>query len=389
MKNFFKKSGNMGGAAILFIALLSNVLVVSINIAYAEPTGQFDTYTLLEPLPCINGTDVQSPQGCENGVIKQVDLKSYIFFVVRMAIAIAVFLAVIMIIWGGFEYMTTGAFQGKSAAKKRIYNAVLGLLGILASWLILNTVDPRLTNIDAEIKSLDKLEKTDLTALDADLNRIVGENKAAQAAFDNKIKDNEAKIAELNSLALNSMTEEEKSLYEAKAQALRDEIRQIKSDKYVRGIDAVIDGNIALALNSINEGVDASDEHTPEFFKEKILATQESSLAKLAGANPAAAEQIKVKAALGIEIISEEEAVKKAKGDIDKVRFNEQRGLDSYALDIKSEVNFQIKKINDSYLKAIKEKPQNYEKLSQVEKDNIQKIKSYGDIKIRQAELNK
>lgn len=379
----------MGRTVILFIALLSNVLVISANIAYAEPTGQFDTYTLLEPLPCINGTDVQSPQGCKNGVIEKVDLKSYIFFIVRMIIAIGVFLAVIMIIWGGFEYMTTGAFQGKSAAKKRIYNAVLGLLGILASWLILNTIDPRLTNINAEIEPLGKLEKTNLTALDADLNRIVGENKVAQQAFDKKIKDNEAKIAELDSLALNSMTEEEKSLYEAKAQALRDENRVIKSDKYVRGIEAVIDGNVALALNNLNGGEDASDEHTPEFFKEKILATQESSLAKLAGANPAAAEQIKAVTALGIEIISEEEDVKKAKEDIDKVRFNEQRGFDSYVLDVKSEVSSQIKKLNETYLEAIKKYPQNYEKLSKIEKDNIQKIKSYGDTKIWQAELKK
>jgi len=52
--------------------------------------------------------------------------------------------AVFMIIWGGFEYVSTDAISGKSAGKEKIEGALWGLGLALGSYLILNTINPEL-----------------------------------------------------------------------------------------------------------------------------------------------------------------------------------------------------------------------------------------------------
>lgn len=66
-----------------------------------------------------------------------------------LGVQIAGALAVIMIIWGGVEYMTTEAFTGKSDAKDRITQALYGLLLALCSYLILYTINPQIVNLGA------------------------------------------------------------------------------------------------------------------------------------------------------------------------------------------------------------------------------------------------
>jgi hypothetical protein len=101
-------------------------------------------YTLLAPLPCIPA----SAPGCVNGTQSTVDIKTYIVYIFELAIAVAVFLAVVMITWGGFRYMTEESVTKKGAAKEIIQNAVWGLLGALASYLILYTINPQLVNLN-------------------------------------------------------------------------------------------------------------------------------------------------------------------------------------------------------------------------------------------------
>ena len=61
-------------------------------------------------------------------------------------IALAVVLAVFMITVGGFEYMLSGAADTKSDAKKKIEDAVWGLLLALVAYLLLYTIDPNLVS---------------------------------------------------------------------------------------------------------------------------------------------------------------------------------------------------------------------------------------------------
>ena len=66
----------------------------------------------------------------------------------NLTIGIASVLAVIMIIIGGLEYMSTEAISGKGDAKSRIQSAVFGLLIALFAWIILNTINPEILKND-------------------------------------------------------------------------------------------------------------------------------------------------------------------------------------------------------------------------------------------------
>jgi len=54
--------------------------------------------------------------------------------------------AFVMIVWGGVEYMTSAGNPTRtSGAKDKIKSALLGLLLVLASFLILQVINPELT----------------------------------------------------------------------------------------------------------------------------------------------------------------------------------------------------------------------------------------------------
>ncbi len=61
-------------------------------------------------------------------------------------LAIAAALAVIMIVWGGVQIMTTDSWSGKSEGKQKIWDAIWGLGLALVSWLILYTINPDILN---------------------------------------------------------------------------------------------------------------------------------------------------------------------------------------------------------------------------------------------------
>ena len=67
-------------------------------------------------------------------------------------LVVAVALAVLMIVRGGIQYMTTDSVDGKGGAKLRIQAAVGGLVLAFASILILNTINPSLTRTDLNIE---------------------------------------------------------------------------------------------------------------------------------------------------------------------------------------------------------------------------------------------
>jgi len=68
-----------------------------------------------------------------------------------ISIGIGAILAVVMIIWAGVEYATTEAITGKSAAKERWQGALFGLVLLLASYIILRTINIDLVNINLDL----------------------------------------------------------------------------------------------------------------------------------------------------------------------------------------------------------------------------------------------
>jgi len=100
-------------------------------------------YNLLAPIK-----DVKSVGG-EN-IFGQY-MASFIPFVLAFA-AVA---AVTQIVVGGFEYALSEAITNKQEAKDRISSALSGLLLALASFLILNTINPKLTSLQLTVPPLD------------------------------------------------------------------------------------------------------------------------------------------------------------------------------------------------------------------------------------------
>lgn len=64
----------------------------------------------------------------------------------QFGLAIAAALAVIMIVWGGVEIMLSESLFKKEDGKKKIEDAIWGLLLALVSWLILYTINPTILN---------------------------------------------------------------------------------------------------------------------------------------------------------------------------------------------------------------------------------------------------
>ena len=99
--------------------------------------GKF-IYTLLQPLPK-EGTDLS----------EDVTLEEYLTWAFRFVLALAGFLAVMMIVIGGVEYIISGASESmREEAKKRIENAIWGLVMALVSYLVLYTINPSLVNFE-------------------------------------------------------------------------------------------------------------------------------------------------------------------------------------------------------------------------------------------------
>ncbi len=88
------------------------------------------------------------------------NLADYINTVVTFAIGIAGVLAVVMIIIGGVQYVSTDSWSNKDDGKKRIQAALGGLILALSSYLILNTIDPNLTKLTFKVETVTGLETT-------------------------------------------------------------------------------------------------------------------------------------------------------------------------------------------------------------------------------------
>ncbi len=135
--------------AAIFIVMISIIPAAAFAQTPPNPaTNPTPTYTPLEPLPCIQGRP-NSGLDCTGG--SKIDFQKYVQYAFNLFIYISAGAAVFMIVWGGFEYMTTESWTGKGASLERIKNAILGLILVLSSYLLLRTIDPRLVAIPSTL----------------------------------------------------------------------------------------------------------------------------------------------------------------------------------------------------------------------------------------------
>jgi hypothetical protein len=104
-------------------------------------------YTPLAPIP-----------GFVDDNLPTNNLNKYLNDMFRLGIAIAIALAVIMIIVGGIQYMSTDAIGKMNEGKKSIQAALTGLLVALAAYMIIKTLDPNMLStrlgLDRDLSSL-------------------------------------------------------------------------------------------------------------------------------------------------------------------------------------------------------------------------------------------
>lgn len=105
-------------------------------------------YTLLEPIPGLENFD---PDAKVDGSCA---LNEYANVIIRLIIGIAAVLAMMMIITGGLQYMGSEVISEKNAGRERVTNAIMGLVLLLASYAILNTINPNLLNLCPSLPSV-------------------------------------------------------------------------------------------------------------------------------------------------------------------------------------------------------------------------------------------
>jgi hypothetical protein len=100
-------------------------------------------YTFLAPLPGLSTT-----------ISGDNILGTYLPAVFNILIGLSAVAAVLMIVIGGFQYMSSDAITGKSAGKERIKNAIYGLVLVIGAWLILYTINPNLLVLNLNLESV-------------------------------------------------------------------------------------------------------------------------------------------------------------------------------------------------------------------------------------------
>jgi hypothetical protein len=132
---------------ILILVLITTFLTGNLSFPVAEAQTsdcQPSCVQDYKPLTGIPGV-TQGLNATERGTDSNLtDFFANMFY---LGVGIAGILAVIMLMWGGIEYMTSEAVGSKENAKGRITNAVIGLIVVLMSWLILFTINPQILEL--------------------------------------------------------------------------------------------------------------------------------------------------------------------------------------------------------------------------------------------------
>ena len=168
-------------ATVMSIGLIS-LGTIDVQADVLPPTS--GDYTVLAPLPCIEGGGITCTTGGNGAVQPTVNFKTYVQYTINLLIGLSAVVAVVMIVWGGAEYMYTASFSGKKMGLEKVTHAVYGLLFVLASYIILRTIDPRLVEIPntivPDIKINDGLSKDAISMftdrVNQEYNKYLAEN---------------------------------------------------------------------------------------------------------------------------------------------------------------------------------------------------------------------
>lgn len=125
--------------------LLSLLLVIFLGGILIAHAGEF-TYTPLAKLPIGEGGTIPE---------KYTSMGTYLAGMLKLIIALGGVFAIVTAIIGGVQRIASGISpSGKEAANDRIENALIGLGLVLTSYLILNSINPKLVDINSDLEKL-------------------------------------------------------------------------------------------------------------------------------------------------------------------------------------------------------------------------------------------
>ncbi|MES2224008.1 MAG: hypothetical protein V4469_03715 [Patescibacteria group bacterium] len=131
---------------IAFLFIL--ILILNTQSSFGADEGGYQPLTPIPGLTTGISTGIQT--GDSNGT-SSLGFAGYLRALYIWGVAAASGLAVVMIMWGGVEYMTSAGGGGVEEAKKRISAAIAGLLLALGSYVILYTINRDLLNLQFTI----------------------------------------------------------------------------------------------------------------------------------------------------------------------------------------------------------------------------------------------
>ncbi len=142
MREVIRKNAITFFVAFTLIAIAA--AVITAVPASAQQIG--DGNIKYEPLVGIPGFPTQGTSGF--------DIAAYFNAAFRIAVVVAAMLAVVMIVVGGFEYMTSEAIGGKKEGRDRITAALGGLILLLFAYILLGTINPEILNLGFTVQAV-------------------------------------------------------------------------------------------------------------------------------------------------------------------------------------------------------------------------------------------
>lgn len=292
------------------------ILYSLIFVSLIPAISQAQDYKLLEPLPCIEGTGINCVAG---KTIDSIDFNDYISYIFKFAIALSVFLAVIMTIVGGLKYMTSGTPFGKGDGKTMIQDAAVGLLMVLASYLILQTIDPRLVEVNTTIPPI-RIDTGDAKAfsdrLSEDLKKLTSEKQLKIVELENrKVElEREKKSIENELLNLNSSADagnyEKRDEIEVRLAKVRGEIE--KTD--IEQTKTIAEGLGNSSFRIIHEAIKAPEQTNAgelEKYKNKIRSDFDTRINSISDKDSETAKVLEKQRDFYIKEIDDEIILKK------------------------------------------------------------------------------
>ena len=152
---YFGKKIILGGILLAVFIFVGGILSAPKDIYGEEPIKlendpnnptetSLSGYVLLEPLPGLINIENTGPSG----------FADYLNKIFAVVIGVAGLLAVLMLVINGIQYMMTDSVFQKGEAKSGIGNALLGLFLALGAFVILNTINPDLVNLNLRVEKV-------------------------------------------------------------------------------------------------------------------------------------------------------------------------------------------------------------------------------------------